>query len=103
MSDNSIVAKAAAADKFISDYSGQVKTFEEEMRSEINNMYSVLDGLFGAWTGELAESYRAKIHNNLEELTSTCERAKKLSIVLEKRAEQMHEMLMKLKKAGSQN
>lgn len=103
MSDNSIVSKAAAADKFVSEYSSQVKTFEEDMRVEINNMYSVLNGLFGSWTGELAAQYKNKIDSNLNELTDTCDRAKKLSTVLEKRAEQMRAMLDRLRKAGSSN
>ncbi len=100
MSDNSIVAKAAAADRFVSEYSSEVSNFEAEMRGEINDMYSVLNGLFGSWTGELADQYRIKIESNLEELTNTCDRTKKLSAVLEKRAEGMRAMLEKLKKAG---
>lgn len=103
MAQNSIAAKAAAADKFVSEYSAQVKTFEEEMRAQIDNMYSVLNGLFGSWTGELANMYHSKIENNLQELIAICERSGSLSKVLEKRAEQMRMMLEKLKKAGTAN
>ena len=101
MSEDTIVSKAVAADRTVSEYSAEVKSFESEMRSEINNMYSVLNGLFSSWTGELAELYRGKIENNLAELTETCDRAQKLSVVLEKRAELMHAALAKLKKAGT--
>ena len=103
MSDNSIVSKAVFADEIISEYSGQVKSFEEKLRSEIDNMHKVLNGLFGSWTGELAQAYQNKINNNLAELTSTCDRTKKLSEVLERRARQMRDMLEKLKKAGGTN
>lgn len=101
MSDNKIIAKAAAADRFVAEYAVQVKSFETEMRVEINNMYSVLNGLFGSWTGELAELYRGKIIRNLEALSGACDRTKKLSDVLAKRSEQMRAMLEKLKRAGT--
>ena len=102
MSDNNaIISKAVFADEIITEYSGQVKEFEEKLRSEIDNMYRVLNGLFSSWTGELAEAYHEKINNNLTELTSTCNRTRKLSEVLERRARQMRDMLEKLKKAGS--
>lgn len=104
MSDNnSIVSKAVFADEIITEYSGQVKDFEEKLRTEINNMQKVLNGLFSSWTGELATAYKNKIDNNLSELTDTCDRTKKLSAVLERRAKQMRDMLEKLKKAGGTN
>ena len=103
MAQNSISAKAAAADKFVSEYAAQVKVFEEEMGTQIDNMYSVLNGLFGSWIGDLADKYHAKIDNNLQELIVACERGNKLSKVLEKRAEQMRAMLEKLNKAGDAN
>lgn len=101
MSEDAIISKAVAADRIVSEYSAEVKSFENGMRTEINNMHSILNGLFSAWSGELADLYRGKIENNLAELDDTCERAKKLSDVLEKRAELMHSALDKLKKAGT--
>ena len=98
--ENKIISKGANADKFVAEYASEVKNFESEMREEISNMYSILDGLFDAWTGEIADLYRGKIHQNLEMLLLSCEKTEKLAAVLDKRAAQMRAVLEKLKRGS---
>lgn len=99
--ENAIISKAAAADRFISEYSCRVREYEEELDSVVDDMYSDIGELFRFWDGDLAVQYRKKIENTLHEVEDSCKRAEELSSVLNKRAEQMRAMLEKLRRAST--
>lgn len=103
MSDNKISAKAAAADRFIAEYSEAISSFEKNMKNQVNDMYSVINSLFTSWTGDLARGYQNKIENNLEAIVHSCDRCDKLHRVLEVRAQQIRDHLDKLKRATENN
>ena len=102
MSDtNAIRAKAAAIDKFMTEYASEVNRYEEELSSLVNNMFSDINAMFGYWDGELATQFRKKIEDTLAEVEDGCNDAGRLSEILIKRAQQMRGMLDILNKAGS--
>lgn len=88
MSDTRIKA-SGNADRILFDYADDVKRFHEEMSKEVENAYSVLDDLMDAWTGEIAGDFCKTMEDDLADLDTCLERAKKLYEQLDKRGEEI--------------
>lgn len=93
-------AKIEAANTIVSEFGKNLDDYNTEMDAYINQLYSMINSLGNYWKGDLYESFKRKMCNELNKLQSCIQRGKNLKTELDQYNRQFTAALEKLRQSG---